>query len=70
MTSLGLRMGNGQAYSQLFGMGKVMKNLITNFRGWEWECKLNSQHWEMGNGLSFPKRLGMQLIILKCLFHA
>ena len=60
-------MGNGQAYSKLLRMG--MKNWISNFWDWEWEWKPDSQHLRMGNGISFPKKLGMQLGAIKSLFH-
>ena len=36
---LGLRMGNGQAYSQLLELGMGIENLIPNFWDWEWEYK-------------------------------
>ena len=65
--AFGIGNGNTKLNSQLLGLG--IKNLISNYWDWEWEKIPYSQHLGMGNCISFPKKLGMQLRILKCLFH-
>ena len=47
------------------GLGIGITNIILNFLDWEYKCKLDSQHLGMRNGIKFPKKLGMQLKILK-----
>ena len=63
-----LGMGNGQAYFKLLELGMGIKNQILNFWDLEWEWKLNSQHLEMENFIYFPKKLVVQLGIIKRLF--
>ena len=48
---LGLRMGNGQAYSQLLGLGMGIQNKIPNCWDWEWGKKSNIQLLGLGMGM-------------------